>query len=285
MSRTTWTTVTSTIIAVVMGCSWSAAQDEVVEVQATVVEVVADAAAEGEVVVAGEVVVEVAVADEAAEQVQVQLAAAVPADRNLLKLRAYAQVQAALARRVCELSDEQQKSFAEINDKWVDKIYREKQQQPVNRPQPGLIAMFFGAKPVANPRQRVTGTTKQQVDQGIEELLTEEQREVFAAEKERREQFRAAASADAIIASLQERLGMTEDQREAIKGKLVPWAKNMNLHMMYYFSGNNYYPNVPEHLLSPHLDADQMTAYRGLQKHLFTDENFNDGNAPIVIKQ
>jgi hypothetical protein len=286
MSRAAWTTVTSIVIAVAMGGNRSAAQDEVVEVQAAVVQVVADAGAVGEVVVAGEVVVDVAVADEAdeaAEQVQVQVA--MPADQNLLKLRAYARVQAALARRVCELSEQQQKSFAEINDQWVDNIYREKQQQPVNRAQPGLIAMFFGAKPVANPRRRATGTTKQQVDQGIEELLTDEQRTAFAEEKERREQFRAAATADAIIASLQERLGMSEDQREAIKTKLVPWAKSMNLHMLHYFSGNNYYPNVPEHLLSPHLDDDQMTAYRGLQKHLFTDENFHDGNAPIVIKQ
>ncbi len=190
-----------------------------------------------------------------------------------------------MARRVCELSDQQQKSFAAINDKWVDKIYQGQQQNPVNAGQPGLIAMFFGAKPVVNPRRRAAGSVKQQVDKEIAKLLNDEQKKVFSEEKQRREQFRAAATADAIIASLQERLGMTEDQREAIKAKLVPWAESMNLHTMYYFSGNNYYPNVPEHLLSPHLDADQMAAYRGLQKHLFTDENFNDGNAPIVIKQ
>ncbi len=84
MIRPAWTTVTSTIIAVVMSCSWSDAQEAVVEVQAAAVEV-QDAAVQVQAAVvvevaadggeAGDVAVEVVDAVDG-EEVQMMLAAA-----------------------------------------------------------------------------------------------------------------------------------------------------------------------------------------------------------------
>jgi hypothetical protein len=239
--------------------------------------------------VAVEVVEVVEQAEEAVEVGDVLVELALPADKNQLKLMAYANVELALVRRVCDLTEEQITELAELDEDWVRTVIR----QPVNQAQanqqrPGLIAMFFGARPAGNRVREMTsskGRVKTIIDDQIAKVLTDEQLKVYEQEKELRARFRNEAIADALLESLQPRLGMTEDQRAEIKSKLVPWAAKSNLNTMHYFSGNNYYPAIPEHFLSQCLDEDQMTAYRSLQKHLFTEENFDDGHAPIVIKQ
>lgn len=217
-------------------------------------------------------------------QPDVQMMAADPKQQKLL---AYAKVEVALVRRVCDLSDEQLKELATIDDKWVNKISNEQAiNVAANNGQPGLIAMFFGARPAAvNQRQNTKKGVRIRIDERIAKLLTDQQHALYEKEREARDKFRSEAVADALIESLHPRLGLTEEQRAEIKKKITPWAQRLKLHTMYYFSGNNYYPNIPEHYLSPILTKEQMLAYRGLQRHLFTDENFNDGNVPIVIKQ
>ncbi len=134
-------------------------------------------------------------------------------------------------------------------------------------------------------QQSPNRTVRKEIEKRVAELLTDEQKKVYEKEQKLRDKFRSEATADALIESLQPRLGMTEEQRAEIKAKIAPWVDRSNLHTMYYFSGNNYYPDIPEHLLSQHWTKIRWLAYRGLQKHLFTEENFNDGQAPIVIKQ
>ncbi len=225
--------------------------------------------------------------EEVVEVIEGEELLALPVDDDQQKLFAHANVQVALVRRACRLTRQQKQTLAKFDRAWINSIRNEqvKRANP-NVQQPGLIAMFFGARPVANNPPTVSiDTVKARIDEKISQLLSEEQRDAYEKEKELRDKFRNEATADALIESLQPRLGMTDQQREQIKAKIVPWAARMELHTMYYFSGNNYYPDLPEHLLSPVLDKHQMAAYRGLQRHLFTDENFNDGNPPIVIKQ
>ena len=269
------------VAVIAVTARWAPAQDEPATTE--VVEVVAaEEAAEADV----EVVVEVA----EAEAVQEEIALAMPVDNNQLKLYRYAQVECALVRRVCELTDEQTKKLAEIDNKWVDKAG--KQGLNVNGAagqQPGLLAMFFGAQqPQRRLRAVPKANVKKAVEQHIDGLLTEQQKEQYAEAKQRRLDFRTDAIADALIESLQDRLGMTDDQRKAIKEKILPWVAKQNIQTMHYFSGNNYYPEIPTHLLSKDLSKDQLAAYRSLQPsctYMFTDDNFNDGQAPIVIKQ
>ncbi len=233
----------------------------------------------------GTEVVEDVAEEVVAEEEVVEDMMVMPADNNMLKLFAHAAVEVALVRRTCELTEEQQKSLAEIDNNWVRKISNERKQANANvNARPGLIAMFFGARPVANPRAVSKADVKTQIEKRIAELLTDQQKQAYEKEKQLRAKFRSEAIADALLESLHARLGLTDQQRQEIKAKVSPWAKRMNIHTMYYFSGNNYFPDIPEHLLSA-LDKDQMEAYRGLRRHLFTDENFNDGQAPIVIKQ
>lgn len=214
--------------------------------------------------------------------------AVIPLDDNQFKLLNYAKVEVALVRRACKLSEEQQQELAGVDEKWVKNICQEQVKgAKANVQQPGLIAMFFGARPRQNNAQQPVSipAVKAKIDARLVDFLTEEQKAAYEKEKELRHQFRNEATADAFIESLQPRLGMTEQQREEIKARVVPWASRQDLHTMYYFSGNNYYPDLPEHLLSPTLDKEQMAAFRGLQKHLFTRDNVNDGNPPIVVKQ
>ena len=172
-----------------------------------------------------------------------------------------------------------------MDNRWLKKVSNEKQvvaQGAVQ--QPGLIGMFFGVRP-QQPRVVKKQNVQKRIDTELLKLLDEKQKAQYQKELEQREAFRADANTDALIESLQDRLDLTDEQRTKIKEKMIPWVKrNKNLITIHYFSGNNYYPEIPLHMLAA-LTDEQRKIYQGMQRHLFNDENFQDGNDPIVIEE
>ena len=242
-------------------------------------------AANAQVAVAVEEVGEVEeAADDDGDEWAVDAQGGFPVDRETAKLQAHLAVQRAFVRRVCKLTKQQEKKVKSMDNKWLTKISNEK--QVVGRgavQQPGLIGMFFGVRP-----QQAQVVKKQNVKKRINDellgLLNDDQKAAFDKELKKRNEFRSSATADALIETLQDRLDLTDEQRSKIKEKLLPWVKrNPNLITMYYF-GNGQYPEIPIHLLAA-LTNEQRKIYQGLQRYLYTDDNFHNGNQPIVIKE
>ncbi|TWU00772.1 hypothetical protein [Stieleria varia] len=207
------------------------------------------------------------------------------------KLKAYVRRQRVLVSLVCELDDVQKKQLDELDDKWV----QEKIKQSVERPeqevrvvQPNLIARFFGAQP--RPINRGRGqpfvdeaAVRSTIDEAITGILTQEQEKLLDDERLAAERFQHEATADAVIECLSTQLNVRDEQREPLKTKLIPWLKNRDMMMSPYFSGNQYVPSIPSHLLDG-LDKEQLKIYGGLQQVSFSSESFNNGETPIVIK-
>ena len=211
-----------------------------------------------------------------AEEVQMLQLQANP---KFIRMQMKLAVDAALVRRVCELSEGQETDLAKLDDRWLTKLL-DKKVPPV---QQGVFAAFFGARP--NQGKDVqTVAVSGKIDDALNSILDDDQRAVFAKEKEQRDQFRNESIAEALVESLHERLDMTEQQREQISKKLIPWVAKRDIVVMYYFGGNNNYPDIPIHFLDS-LPNEQKEIYRGLQKHLFTMGEFRDGNVPIVIER
>ena len=210
---------------------------------------------------------------------------AFPVDPETAKLRAHLAVQRALVGRVCKLTDQQQKKLKSMDNRWLKKISEEK--QVIARgavQQPGLIGMFFGVRP-QQPQVIKKQNVQKRIDTELLSLLDEEQKAQYEKELKQRAAFRADATAEALIETLQDRLDLTDEQRAKMKEKMIPWvARQKNLITTYYFNGNNYFPDIPLHLLAA-LTDEQRKAYQGMQRHLFNDDNFQDGNDPIVIEE
>lgn len=208
-----------------------------------------------------------------------------PVDPETAKLQAHLAVHRALVSRVCKLTDQQQKKIKSLDNAWLKKVSNEK--NVVARgavQQPGLIGMFFGVRP-QQPRVVKKQNVQKRIDAELVGILNEEQKVQYEKELKKRAAFRNEATAEALIETLQDRLDLSDEQRVTIKEKMIPWvARNKNLITIHYFSGNNYYPEIPIHLLAA-LTDEQRKTYQGLQRYLFNDENFQDGNEPIVIEE
>lgn len=219
------------------------------------------------------------------EAVEVAEWAAAVADKQTLNLRAAVQVERALVRRACALTADQEKALDRLDDRWVDKMVADAGKKGNAVPQPHLILQFLGVNPAEVPRVDPNVTLKQALKTEIDRLLTDEQKRRYEAEARSRDEFRAEATAAAIVETLHERLALTDEQATEIQKSIQAWAARTGLEMMPYFSNNQYYPSVPEHLLKPHLNKQQLKLYRALSRHLFTAESFNDGQPQIVIER
>ena len=218
-----------------------------------------------------------------AVDVDVEVAAMLPPGNPAMqRLHTNLAVQRAFIARVCDLSEEQKTKLAKMDEKWLDKISQEPEKNAI---QPdGLIAAFFGA-PKREPNRPIQPKLIQQrVDAKLLEVLTPKQSEVFEAARKKRIEFRNRAIAEALIETLQDPLDLTDEQRVELVTKIMPWVEKSNLVTVHYFQGQNYYPEIPIYLLDA-LSEKQLKVYQGLQRYLFNADNFNDGNAPIVIEE
>lgn len=196
-------------------------------------------------------------------------------DPLLALMTRYRQVQCALARRVCKLTEDQEKQLLEIDRKFLTKEIALTANAPLENLVKG-VANFFGNQKQQRVRARtpeeISPIVRKRIDERISAVLTAEQRESFADEVYLRKEFRAKAMASVFISILDEELFLTDDQRAALHGDLARWLESENLYWQFYFQNKNYLPNFPDKILARHLDIEQMKSIKGIHRYSYPGE-------------
>jgi hypothetical protein len=101
----------------------------------------------------------------------------------------------------------------------------------------------------------------------LEQTLTPEQLERYKAEAKARTEQRKRATITSAIARLDTALSLTKEQREKINEAItVKWRDEWEQWLMVSRYGDQYYPQVPQDVVIPHLDSEQRVVWNSLQK-------------------
>lgn len=222
-----------------------------------------------------------AVQQQAVVAVDVAIAAQFPApaaaagdadeDARLAPLRAQYEPllksELSFANRICGWSDEQRRGAIKDGVAWLTEFARQ-QLADENPVRAGLLA-FVG---LARPRQPADPTTdaQQQVAELIVKHLTDEQKALYQAEHDKREAFRKRAVIENLLAKLDERLDLTAEQRRKLSKTLeARWSEDWAPELEVFVHMGEYVPQIPNEYVLPHLTAEQMKLWNGLQKVSF----------------
>ncbi len=201
------------------------------------------------------------------------------------KLQSKIAVDNALVRRVCKLDAEQLKKIDELDAKWVKgKAAAGKQAGNLAA---GVIRVFagqnLGGVQPDNPAEAATRVAKAYKAK-LAEVLTPEQLAEYEKQVQERDVFRRQANAECIVAMLEERLSLKEDQRKELVKSLSEWSGIQRMQATFYFQNQAYIPNLPPSVLKA-LTPTQRKILDGMQKADFQFEMFDDGQEAIFIKQ
>jgi hypothetical protein len=202
-------------------------------------------------------------------------------DPATTRLNGYVRVESALVRRVCKLSDEQEKSLCGLNDAWV-----KKNSDAAAKPAINLLGNLLGGAAVQPAMSTITPVNRIQnlYRAEITKILTPEQMKAYEAEAKTRQEFKCRANAECIIAMLERKVCLKDEQRESLSNDLAKWKGIGDVYTAFYFQNENYFPNIPRSLLQKHLTANQMGVVNSLQTVQFQREQFQDDQA-IVIRR
>jgi len=186
-------------------------------------------------------------------------------------LNGYVRVNCALARRACKLSEEEEQKLSQLDSAWLEKQLKESIASPVKEVAAG-IARFLGGRAVAeviningnqgDPQQAAIPKVKQRIDTAIEEALEFDHKEVFLRERESRDQFRKQAMAAVLVSVLDERVFLTQQQRDDLEPEVGKWLTK-DLYWQFYFQNANFIPDIPKRMLSQVLSAEQLESLEG----------------------
>ena len=201
------------------------------------------------------------------------------------KLQYKIAVDNALVRRVCKPNAEQMKMIDELDAKWVKgKAAAGKQAGNLAA---GVIRVFAGANlrgvQQDNPAEAATRVTKAYKAK-LAEVLTSEQLAEYEKHVKERDAFRRQANAECIVAMLEDRLSLKDDQRKELVKSLSEWSGIQKIQPTFYFQNQSYIPNLPATALKA-LTPTQRKILDGMQKADFQFEMFDDGQEAIFIKQ
>jgi hypothetical protein len=203
-------------------------------------------------------------------------------DPQASKLQSKVAVDNALVRRVCNLDAEQLKQLDELNAKWVNGKAAAGKQAGLAA---GVLRVFagqnLGGMPPGNPadaaaRVMTTYRTK------LKEILKPEQLAEYEKHVKERDAFRCQANAECIVAVLEDRLSLKDDQRKELVKSLSEWSGIQRMQATFYFQNQAYIPNLPASALKA-LTPTQRKILDGMQKADFQFEMFNDGQEAIFI--
>lgn len=211
-------------------------------------------------------------------------------------LNRYVRVNCALARRACELSEAEEQKLSQLNSVWVAKQLKESIDSPVKGVAAG-IARFLGGRAAAemiiinnaNDGQQQVSIPKveKRIEAAIDEALEPEHREAFQRERDSRDEFRKQAMAAVLISTLDERVFLTQQQREELEPEVGQWLTK-ELYWQFYFQNTSYIPDIPKRVLSRVLSAEQLEALEGAQAwnyELSQVELQMMGEEPMVIER
>jgi hypothetical protein len=184
-------------------------------------------------------------------------------DPQLQLLNRTLRVDVALVRRVCELTEEQERYLGTIDDVWLKAELARASEVPKENAAAGLARLLgFGGpppRPVNVQPHQVVEMVSREIDKKIKVCLNQDQAAAFKAELDARLKFRRESQAAVIVGILDKRLFLTEDQRvklrDSIAGKLandVAW----NI----YLQNENYIPTITKAAGAKVLDKEQLAA-------------------------
>lgn len=119
------------------------------------------------------------------------------------------------------------------------------------------------------------------LDVALKEALPEDQLKTYLEEAEHRKNQRKAAAIHSVVARLDGMLCLTAEVRDKITATIAEsWQEDWERWLQMHQYGDQYFPTVPDKLVSEHLNAEQRQVWTGLQKVSFGGwGNFGGGVA------
>jgi len=176
-------------------------------------------------------------------------------------------VEVSFAIRACQLEGEQRRKFVSGCEQWLDNFVQDgNKQQPPNRN--GVV--IFRAR-LANPGN-ANNDPRESIRKGVASVckkeLTAEQFAAYERECERRELFFREAIASILISRMDEKLALSEEQRGKLLDSFIEkwdaqWAPPLEM----FLYNNEYWPSIPDKVVSPHLTPAQWEIWTRLTKN------------------
>jgi hypothetical protein len=171
-------------------------------------------------------------------------------------------VELSFAVRVCKPSDEKRHEMIAKSNELLSTIIRDFQKQGG---QPNADRMFFNgaANTVTDPRAAV----EKGVKQVVEEVLSGEQAKLYADECQMRVEYQKKVALDNLVAKIDGELMLSPEQRDKLTESLSKnWQKSWAPQLETFMFGGDYWPNVPDQFVNPHLTAAQQVAWSKILK-------------------
>lgn len=155
-------------------------------------------------------------------------------------------------RRVCDLTPPQRSKIKAAGDAAVTKAAKS-----VVQPQ---------VQPRINPTS-AANIIRDGLNEELKKTLTAEQLQHFTAEAEKRAAATKEATILGAVSQIDTGLYLTAEQREKIVASLEKnWQREWEQWLVIQQYAGQYYPQVPDQHVTPHLTPDQTNVWRGLQK-------------------
>jgi hypothetical protein len=131
------------------------------------------------------------------------------------------------------------------------------------------------ARDMLQPRLAVRGRTpasasmtiRADIAKALTATLSAEQLARYSAEAAQRKQADKQAAIGSAVAQIDTALFLNQQQREKIVEAIdANWREGWEQWLMLWQYGGQYYPQIPDALVTPHLSDEQKTVWRGLQK-------------------
>ncbi len=190
------------------------------------------------------------------------------------QLRPMLHSELAFIRQMCELPIEHRPKVRAAGEAALEKAGRllAQQQFGVNR------GMLGGANEPSDPRQLIADA----LAGALKESISAEQLAEYSREAAQRTARRKRAAILSAIAVLDEALFLTAEQRTAISESVEShWQADWEQWTMLQQYGGQYFPQIPDNYVVPHLNQEQRSVWNGLQKVSFGSWSGAEGQVPV----
>lgn len=188
-------------------------------------------------------------------------------------------VELSFVNRACKLSDDERGVLITKSNAWFDKFVRDLAKSG-GQPQGGVWMGFGRAQQSNDPRAEI----EKNVAKIVDAELPKEKAAIYAEECQKRQQFIQETAVDSLVARIDKELILTLEQREKIAGSLNEhWEKTWAPQLEMFMHGMDFWPNVPDKWIRPHLTETQQTAWSKVHRNtnqVFFNAFGNDG--PVV---
>lgn len=171
-------------------------------------------------------------------------------------------VELAFLRRAVKLTPEQDKKLAALDAKAIDEARNAARNQKAG----GIFRrqiIINGAEAVDPLRMR---SFERELAKQIDSTLDPDQREQYALEKKRRDEFQHELAISGLIILLDKKLALSPDQKKALRESLNDWSDSGSIEFDNYFNNNNYLPACPDDLILKHLSQTQAKIYSNIPR-------------------